>query len=106
MEEYFEKKTEKIQLRLTSFEKKLLKIKAEESGLTLSEFVLSSALNRQIKPPMTSEELESYKTLKQYQTNFARISNLIKGKENGLNEEIEHTIKLINIHLKNIVNGK
>lgn len=106
MEEYFEKKTEKIQLRLTSFEKKLLKIKAEDSGLTLSEFVLSSALNRQIKPPMTSEELEVYKDLKQYQTNFARISNLIKGKEKGLNEEIEQTIKLINQHLNSIVNGK
>ena len=106
MEEYSDKKNEKIQIRLTSFEKTLLKIKAEDSGLTLSEFVLSSALNRQIKPPMTEGELEVYKDLKQYQTNFARISNLIKGKENGLNEEIEQTIKLINQHLKNIINGK
>jgi hypothetical protein len=105
MKEQYQKKTEIIKLRVSPFDKKHLMLKALDNGLSLSEFVLNSAMNRSIKPSMTSEELEVYKELKEYQTNFARIGNFIKNNDPQLHQEIKELKDEIGKHLKRIMNG-
>ena len=106
MKAEYDKKKENIKIRVSSFDKKLLQIKAKENGLSVSELLVRSALNRKIVSPMTAEEIERYKELKQYQTNFARLSNMIKGNDPALYFEIKRLIAELSDHLKKIKNGK
>ena len=71
-------RTERIEIRCDIFQKEIIKMKASESNMSISEYMLFCGLGRQLPKPMTSEELEAFKELKQFQTNFARISNFIK----------------------------
>lgn len=71
-------RTERIEIRCNIFDKEVIKMKASESNMSISEYLLFCGLGRQLPKPMTSEELEAFKELRQFQTNFARISNFIK----------------------------
>ena len=106
MKEQYDKKTETIKLRVSSFDKKLLQIKAQENLISVSELLVRSALHRKITAPMTDDEVELYKELKKYQTNFARLSNMIKGNDPGLYFEIQRLISELGNHLRYIKNGK
>ena len=64
------KQSKQILIRISSFEKKLLQAKAEEAGMSVSEFLRAAALNKQIKPPPTSEQMEAYMLLKKVQLSF------------------------------------
>lgn len=106
MKDEYEKKTETIKFRVSSFDKKMLQIKAKENGISVSELLVRSALQRKIVPSMTNEEIEQYKELKKYQTNFARLSNMIKYNDPALYFEIKKLILELSTHLKFIKNGK
>ena len=54
------KQSKQILIRISSFEKKLLQAKAEEAGMSVSEFLRAAALNKQIKPPPTSSNGSLY----------------------------------------------
>lgn len=105
--ENINKQTERIEIRITRFEKILLKTRAEKLGISISEFVRSTALSKQIKRPRTSEEMEVYLLLKNYQFNFSRIGNAFKKKDYvDLHREILEVKDEIMKHLKFIENGK
>lgn len=71
-------RTERIEIRCDVFQKEVIKMKAKESNMTVSEYMLFCGLGRQLPKPMSERELEAFKELKNFQTNFARISNYIK----------------------------
>lgn len=71
-------RTERIEIRCDIFQKEVIKMKANESNMSVSEYMLYCGLGRQLPKPMTSEELQAFKVLREFQTNFARISNFIK----------------------------
>lgn len=71
-------RTERIEIRCDIFQKEVIKMKANESNMSVSEYLLYCGLGRQLPKPMTSEELQAFKELREFQTNFARISNFIK----------------------------
>lgn len=71
-------RTERIEIRCNVFDKEVIKMKASESNMSISEYLLFCGLGRQLPKPMTNEELDAFKELRQFQTNFARISNFIK----------------------------
>lgn len=71
-------RTERIEIRCDIFQKEIIKMKASESNMSISEYMLFCGLGRQLPKPMTNEELDAFKELRQVQTNFARISNFIK----------------------------
>lgn len=71
-------RTERIEIRCNVFDKEVIKMKANESNMSISEYLLFCGLGRQLPKPMTNEELDAFKELRQFQTNFARISNFIK----------------------------
>ena len=74
-------KTKRIVLRVSYFEKMLIKGKAKELGLSISEYIRVCSTNKLLPKPKTEKELEVYNTLKSYHTNFRRISNLIREKK-------------------------
>ena len=100
------KQTKQILIRISSFEKKLLQAKAEEAGMSVSEFC-ELLHNKQIKPPPTSEQMEAYMLLKNFLFNFSRISNAFKQKDYAhLHSEILEVKEEIMKHLKIIENGE
>lgn len=71
-------RTERIEIRCDYMQKEVIKIKAKESNMSVSEYMLYCGLGRQLPKLMSEGELEAFKELRQFQTNFARISNYIK----------------------------
>jgi hypothetical protein len=102
-----DKQSERVEIRISRFEKLLLKARAEAFGISISELVRSTTLSKQIKPARTSEEMEAYMLLKNFLYNFGRISNAFKKKDyTDLHREILEVKVEIMKHLKMIENGK
>ncbi len=96
-------KKERIEIRLSKIDKLILVKKASKSNLSLSQYVLSCAMNLEIKNRLSADEIECYQTLTKYADNFRRISNLFKlGDTDGFKKEClvasseirEHLLKL------------
>ena len=94
-------KREYIQIRCSIYEKKLLKKRAARAGISLSEYLRSTAFERNIVERITSEQLESYQLLVQYKNNFARIANMFKKGNPKLAKEVAQLAEEIRTHLRN-----
>lgn len=94
-------KKHKVEFRCTLFEKKLLKVKAKKSGLTLSEFCRKSAFDVEIIERLTDEQIEVYKVLITYHNNFKSIGNMFKKKNPNLTSEVYKLANEIKKHLSN-----
>lgn len=92
-------KKQSIKFRCSSLEKEIIKKKASNSGLTISEYCRAIALNQKIGFKLTDEELEIYKTLIKYHNNFVQISNLLKKKDSGFAKKIMEVVNEIKCHL-------
>ncbi|AIJ38348.1 Hypothetical protein FPSM_01853 [Flavobacterium psychrophilum] len=93
-------KKERIEIRLSKIDKLILVKKATKSNLSLSQYVLSCAMNLEIKNRLSADEIECYQTLTKYSNNFRRIANLFKlGDTTGVKETAIETAKLIREHL-------
>ncbi len=93
-------KKERIEIRLSKIDKLILVKKATKSNLSLSQYVLSCAMNLEIKNRLSADEIECYQTLTKFADNFRRISNLFKlGDTTGVKETTIETAKLIREHL-------
>lgn len=90
-----------IKFRCSIYEKKLLRKRAERAGLSLSEYCRSTAFGRSIVERLTEEQMECYKTLITYKTNFTRIGNMFKRHNPKLAEEVQKLASEIRIHLQN-----
>ena len=91
----------KIECRVTNTEWLILKKKAKDAGITLSEYIRGTALNYDLAYKLREDEIASYKQLTELKNNFQRISNYMKYKASyELLMEIQNTITLINNHLK------
>ncbi|WCC43756.1 mobilization protein MbpA (plasmid) [Tenacibaculum finnmarkense] len=80
-------KKKRLELRCTALEKAIIKKKAENSGLSTSEFCRASALGQKIGSKFTDEEMEVYQTLHKFHKNFTALSNLFKAKNPSLSNE-------------------
>ena len=94
-------KREYIQIRCSIYEKKLLKKRAARAGISLSEYLRSTAFERNIVERITPEQLESYQMLIQYKNNFARIANMFKKGNPKLSNEVAQLAEEIRTHLRN-----
>tara|TARA_R110000765_G_scaffold147906_2_gene250410 strand:- start:368 stop:727 length:360 start_codon:yes stop_codon:yes gene_type:complete len=90
-----------IKFRCSLFEKKLLRIKAKKSGLSLSEYCRRAALGDKIIERLTEEQIDIYKMLIQYATNFKLIGNMFRKRNPRLAEEVTKLAVEIRDHLKN-----
>ncbi|TVZ26057.1 hypothetical protein JM83_1003 [Gillisia sp. Hel_I_86] len=94
-------KREYIQIRCSIYEKKLLKKRAARAGVSLSEYLRSTAFERNIVERITPEQLECYQLLIQYKNNFSRIGNMFKKSNPQLTREVLQLAQEIRGHLKN-----
>lgn len=97
-------KTKRLELRLSYFEYTLIKSKAEQAKMSMSEYIRSCSLGKHIN--ITNKiDIDTYQLLASYHTNFKRISNLIKeNQEPQLKQELENTLKQIQTTLNHILN--
>ena len=94
-------KREYIQIRCSIYEKKLLKKRAAKAGISLSEYLRSTAFQKNIVERITQEQLECYQLLVRYKNNFSRISNMFKKRNPQLSKEVKLLAEEIRSHLKN-----
>jgi predicted choloylglycine hydrolase len=94
-------KREYIQIRCSIYEKKLLKNRAAKAGISLSEYLRSTAFQKNIVERITQEQLECYQLLIQYKNNFSRISNMFKKGNPQLAKEVKQLAEEIRTHLNN-----
>ena len=80
-------------VRYTLTEYQTVKQKAEEAGMSFSDFCRQMTLKGYVQATHTVQdinEIREFKTLLvEYRTNFSRLSNLIKANDPGLNARIE-----------------
>lgn len=90
-----------IKFRCTAFERSLIKLKAYQVDVKISEYCRLQALKGKIvsRQKLTEEEKDFFRTLKEHNTNFVRISNLFKNKDPQLYLAIfEHLMKMKSLY--------
>ena len=92
-------KRECVQFRCSVYEKKLLKVKAKKSGLSISEYCRRAAFDDRIIERLSEDQIEAYKLLVQYQNNFKRIGNMFRKRNPKLADEVNQLAKEIREHL-------
>ena len=94
-------KKEFVQFRCSIYEKKLLKVKAKKSGLSISEYCRRAAFNDRIVERLSEEQIEVYKMLSKYQNNFKLIGNMFRKRNPKLSDEVVRLANEIRQHLLN-----
>ncbi len=92
-------KKEFIQFRCSIYEKKLLRVKSDKSGLSISEYCRRAAFDDRIIERLTKEQIEMYKMLTKYETNFKRIGNMYRKRNPKLADEVVQLASEIRQHL-------
>ena len=96
----FKGKGDLVKFRCTIYEKKLLNIKAKQSGLSLSEYIRRSLFEQEITERFSDEHIEIYKMLIKYHNNFTSIGNMYKKRNPKLTQEVYALANDIKTHLK------
>ena len=92
-------KKEFVQFRCSIYEKKLLRVKADRSGLSISEYCRRAAFDDRIIERLTQEQIEMYKMLSRYETNFKLIGNMFRKRNPKLVDEVVQLAREIRKHL-------
>ena len=92
-------KKEFVQFRCSIYEKKLLRVKANKSGLSISEYCRRAAFEDRIIERFTPEQIEIYKMLNKYEVNFKRIGNMYRKRNPKLADEVVALANEIRKHL-------
>lgn len=90
-----------IKFRCTVYQKKLLRVKARKSGLSLSEYCRRAALEDRIVERLTEDQIHTYQMLVKYENNFKRIGNMFRKHNPGLADEVSKLTREIRGHLLN-----
>ena len=96
----FKGKSDLVKFRCTIYEKKLLNIKAKQSGLSLSEYIRRSLFEQEITERFSDEHIEIYTMLIKYHNNFKSIGNMYKKRNPKLTQEVYALANEIKAHLK------
>ena len=85
--------------RSTIFEKKLIKVKAKNASLSVSEYCRRSAMEKKVVQRLTDEEIEIYQSLVKFHNNFKYIGNMFRKKNPELTTEVYQLADEIKKHL-------
>ncbi len=89
-----------MKFRVSKLEQAIIKKKAKDSGMAVSELLRRLALGYKLTSKLSTEEIEVYKILTNFSSNFTRISNLFKlGDVDGFKKETLETSRIIREHL-------
>ena len=89
-----------LKFRVTPLEKLVIKKKAENSGLSMSEFARASVLGQKVSSKLTEDEIEIYKDLVKFHNNFQSISNAMKERSPSISNEVLLLADEMKKHLK------
>ena len=96
-------KPKTLRFRVSNSEYYIIKNKAKQAGVTISEYVRSRALDYDLTYKLTEEEIIVYKQLNSFSDHFRRISNLFKlGDITKVKEVSVETAELIRKHLEKL----
>ena len=95
-------KKQRLEMRISSLEKEILKKKAAHAGLSVADYCRRAALNQKVTYKLTAEELEVYKELHRFRSNFVNLSNLIKRNDPALSDEMKAAAVAVTNHLKKL----
>ena len=82
------RRTLHLDTRVTQKESDIIKRKAEECGLTVSDYMRRCALGHSPKQHLTDKEIEAYCSLREMRQHFVGITNALKGKTDEEKQEI------------------
>ncbi|TQI71982.1 hypothetical protein JM79_2933 [Gramella sp. Hel_I_59] len=88
--------------RCTIFEKKLIRIKAKNASLSVSEYCRRSAMDKKVVQRLTEEEIEIYQNLVTFHNNFKWIGNMFRKKDPGLTKAVYDLADEIKEQLKKL----
>ena len=74
------RRTLHLDTRVTQRESDIIKRKAEECGLTVSDYMRRCALGHSPKRHLTDREIEAYCSLMEMRQHFVGITNALKGR--------------------------
>jgi hypothetical protein len=77
-----------LDTRVTQKESDIIKRKAEECGLTVSDYMRRCALGHSPKMHLTDKEIEAYCSLTEMRQHFTGITNALRGKSDEEKQEI------------------
>ncbi|MCM4156890.1 hypothetical protein DHD80_12845 [Gramella sp. AN32] len=80
----------------------MLRIRAKQSGLSLSEFCRRAIYEKEIKERLSDDQIEIYKTLLKYHNNFKAIGNMFRKRDPKLTSAVYKLADEIKIHLQNL----
>ncbi|WP_405198486.1 mobilization protein MbpA [Christiangramia sp. LLG6405-1] len=100
--ERFKGKSEFIKFRCSIYEKKMLRVRAKQSGLSLSEFCRRAIYEKEIKERLSDDQIEIYKTLLKFHNNFKSIGNMFRKKDPKLSGTVYKLAEEIKSHLQNL----
>lgn len=89
-----------IQFKVTPIEKRLIQRSADKLNMTISDLCRNAVLDIKVYKPLSDEELEVYKSLVRYKTDFDRIANYFKNSDPLFSVELLKVADEIKIHLQ------
>lgn len=96
------KREERIQVRTTKLEKKVIQSASDQVGLSVSDFLRKRAFDLQLKERFSPEEMDLFRTLQKYSENFRRLSNYIKNTQ-GISPQLIADIDLLRKDIHSVI---
>jgi hypothetical protein len=104
MENFKDKKSQAVSVRMTPMERMLIESRAKETGMSMSSYMVLCSLGKELKL-LSKEQKTSYKHLATYHSNFARIGSLVMNRAD-ISEEVLEVVREIKKQLEILRNGE
>lgn len=104
MENFKEKKSQAVSVRMTPMERMLIESRAEETGMSMSSYMVQCSLGKELKL-LNREQKSAYKNLATYHSHFARIGTLIRNRAD-ISSEVTEVVREIKKQLEILRNGQ
>ena len=100
-------RTQRIDIKVSLLDKTLIRLQAKEAGMSVSAYMVSCSLHREIKSRPSEALVTTYQELSRYQVNFRQISSLIRDRQPlEVLKAVEEVATRLNEHLKLIRDGQ
>lgn len=96
-------KNNRLEIRISSVDKALIKIEAEELNLSMSDYIVKCCLRRKLPKPLTENELETWTELKKLSADLTRAGNYIKKNDKEFYNRTRAVVSRIENELDKIV---
>ena len=104
MEEFKDKKSHAVSVRMTPMERMLIESRAKETGMSMSSYMVLCSLGKELKL-LTLEQKTAYKHLATYHSHFSRIGTLVRN-NSDISAEVTEVIREIKKQLEMLRNGQ